>query len=203
MRARPQLVLDLAGVLISNFSPTFWPRLENESGATFQEMKQQFGYIRKDLWTGKLREKDFWIWLGSRLEQIPQEEAQRWLISALKPLPALQQLERWSEAADIHILSNHCQEWLEHLLPLIEPFAESVTVSNQVGLCKPEPEIYTLVSHHFGELNEEIDILYVDDQDKNLEPARQLGWKTLLADPEHRWISIVEQYLFRSVVEDH
>jgi putative hydrolase of the HAD superfamily len=31
-------------------------------------------------------------------------------------------------------------------------------------------------------------IVYVDDQEKNLAPARERGWRTILADEEGTWV---------------
>lgn len=60
MTAKPQLVLDLAGVLVSNFSSTFWLQLSKGTEISFQDIREQFDQIRKDLWTGKIKEDDFW-----------------------------------------------------------------------------------------------------------------------------------------------
>jgi len=119
------------------------------------------------------------------------------LIRSLEPLPAAQRLRNWSRVADIHLLSNHCREWLNPHLAVIEPFIRSITISNQVGLCKPDIRIYELVQSHFDGNTR---ILYVDDQEKNLIPALELGWRTLLADREHHWLDRVE-FLMNSQID--
>ncbi|KOR89743.1 hypothetical protein [Paenibacillus solani] len=49
-----QLVLDVAGVLITNFSPGFWHETASASGITYRELKRLFAAeIRKPLWTGE------------------------------------------------------------------------------------------------------------------------------------------------------
>ncbi|WP_445670922.1 HAD-IA family hydrolase [Paenibacillus sp. FSL R5-0473] len=108
------------------------------------------------------------------------------------PLPAAQYLERWSEFADIHLLSNHCKEWIEPNLSCLSSFTKSVTISNQVGLCKPEIEIYQRVKTLLAAGEE---VLFIDDQEKNLHSAKLLGWKTLLADEEGDWVNEVESLL--------
>ncbi|WNR43672.1 HAD family hydrolase [Paenibacillus roseipurpureus] len=192
MNSKPQLVLDLAGVLVSNFSSSFWRRLSQSNDISFQDLREQFDTIRKDLWTGKIREDQFWTWLSNRIDRINIEEARGMLIESLEPLPAMDYLASWSRIADIHILSNHCKEWLESTLSRIEPFVKSITISNQVGLRKPELEIYKLVERNIEnyELNQWI--LYIDDQEKNFKPVINLGWKTLLADNDHKWTEVVE-----------
>ncbi|MWV43343.1 HAD-IA family hydrolase [Paenibacillus sp. HJL G12] len=201
MIAKPQLVLDLAGVLVSNFSKTFWLEVSGGSDISFQDMKEQFNEIRKDLWTGKMKEEHFWAWIRERVQRMSKEEAQESLIHSLEPLPGFIHLERWSRIADIHILSNHCKEWLEHVLTELEPYTRSITISNQVGLCKPDIQIFKYVEQYFDKDVCNGTILYIDDQEKNLKQAKSLGWNTLLADQEHTWIEKVEPILLRNAVQ--
>ena len=59
--------------------------------------------------------------MSLRMKQINKEQARALLIQSLEPLPGLNYLAEWSEIADIHILSNHCKEWLESILERVEP----------------------------------------------------------------------------------
>ncbi|WP_261300933.1 HAD family hydrolase [Paenibacillus andongensis] len=192
MMAKPQLVLDIAGVLVNNLSSLFWKELGTGSGVTFQVLKEQFNEIRKGLWTGNLKEEQFWIWLIDRYPGINKDRARDILIGTLEPLPSVQFLEQWSRIADIHLLSNHCREWIEPVLSKLEGDIKSVTISNQVGICKPDIRIYELVERYF-ECKDRI--LYIDDQEKNLKPAMSLGWNILIADDQNNWIKEVEPLL--------
>ncbi|MGG4345708.1 HAD-IA family hydrolase [Paenibacillus lautus] len=192
MTARPQLVLDLAGVLISNFSSAVWLQLSEGSEISFHDIREQFDEVRKDLWTGKIKEDEFWEWMSLRMKQINKEQGRTLLMQSLEPLPGLNYLAEWSEIADIHILSNHCREWLEPILERVEPYTRSITISNQVGLRKPDIRIYQHVGKQFESGQT---VVYIDDQEKNLNPVIELGWKTLLADKEHKWIEKVESMM--------
>ncbi|NUU76690.1 HAD-IA family hydrolase [Paenibacillus xylanilyticus] len=192
MENKPQLVLDLAGVLITNLSKSFWQELAIHAGTTFPILIEQLSGIRRDLWTGKWKEEQFWIWLQAQYPSVEKIYAYDLLKRTTETLPALDYLERWSQHADIHLLSNHCHEWVEPTLLTIQKYTKSITISNQVGFCKPNREIYELVQSHMG-LNTRI--LYVDDQIKNLKPAADLGWETLLADEHHHWIEKVDHIL--------
>ncbi|WP_127591399.1 HAD-IA family hydrolase [Paenibacillus lautus] len=197
MTAKPQLVLDLAGVLVSNFSPVVWLKLSEGSEISFQDIRGQFDEIRKDLWTGKIKEEEFWGWMSQRMKKINKEQARELLMQSLEPLPGLNYLAEWSEIADIHILSNHCKEWLEPILERVEPYSRSITISNQVGLSKPDIRIFQHVGKQFESGQT---VVYIDDQEKNLNPVIELGWKTLLADKEHKWIEQVEPMLGKSLL---
>jgi len=71
-------------------------------------------------------------------------------------------------------------------------YIKSVTVSGDVGFCKPQIDIYVKVNSYFTNENR---ILFVDDQEKNLIEARNLGWNALLADEKGEWTKKVVQYL--------
>ncbi len=47
--------------------------------------------IRKDLWTGKIKEDDFWEWMSLRIK-INKEQARALLMQSLEPLPGLNYL---------------------------------------------------------------------------------------------------------------
>ena len=54
-----------------------------------------------------------------------------------------------------------------------------VILSYEVGMVKPEPEIYQLAIEKLNVKSEEI--IFIDDKERNLIPARKLGMKTVLA----------------------
>ncbi|CAM3949671.1 HAD-IA family hydrolase [Cohnella lubricantis] len=192
MKSKPQLVLDIAGVLVNNISSDFWEELGRESGVTFQVIKERFDEIRRNLWTGILREDQFWIWLVDCFPGINKERSKENLIRSLELLQPAGYLEQWSQNADIHLLSNHCKEWIDPILTSIKRYTKNVIISNQVGLCKPDTQIYELIESRFESKDR---VLYVDDQEKNLKPANKLGWNTLLADNQNKWVNDVERFI--------
>ncbi|MEC0089502.1 HAD family hydrolase [Paenibacillus macquariensis] len=189
-----QLVLDVAGVIVTNLSPTYWVEMSALSGVSYEFLHNQFKHeIRELLWTGKISEEEFWEWIIRQCPSIETHEAQSMLYKHLRTLPAFDYIPGWSEVADIHLLSNHRQEWLEPLLEPIWPYLKSITISSSVGLCKPRPEIYTIVN---AKLDPMLQVMYIDDQDKNMKPAKELSWNTLTADIEGKWLEQVKQMLY-------
>jgi epoxide hydrolase-like predicted phosphatase len=74
------------------------------------------------------------------------------------------------------ILTNNVREWEEHWrakLPIDEIF-ELVVDSAWVGMRKPEPEIYELTLERLGSVDPTC-CLFVDDNELNVEAARELG----------------------------
>ncbi|OAB36684.1 hypothetical protein PMSD_10160 [Paenibacillus macquariensis subsp. defensor] len=189
-----QLVLDVAGVIVTNLSPTYWVEMSVSAGVSYEFLHNQFKHeIRELLWTGKISEEEFWEWIIRQCPSLEIHEAQSMLYKHLRTLLAFDYIPSWSEVADIHLLSNHRQEWLEPLLDPIRPYLKSITISSSVGLCKPRPEIYTIVN---ATLNPMLQVMYIDDQDKNMKPAKELSWNTLTADREGKWQEQVKQLLY-------
>lgn len=197
---KKQLVLDIAGVIITNLTPRFWLVISASAGMDYKVLKQHFRQeIREDLWTGAINEADFWQWLKGQCPSVETAYAQQVLQINLTRLPAYDRIAEWSRSVNIHLLSNHRKEWIEPILESIKPFIRSVTISSDVGVCKPNPEIYERLQ---SRLDNSQSVIYVDDQEKNLEPARALGWETILADEEGRWIDKLGHRLGRRDYND-
>jgi putative hydrolase of the HAD superfamily len=75
------------------------------------------------------------------------------------------------------ILTNNVREWEElwrSKLPLDEIF-EVIVDSGWVGMRKPQHEIYQLTVERLGDGLEPAECLFVDDNELNVEAARELG----------------------------
>jgi HAD superfamily hydrolase (TIGR01509 family) len=131
--------------------------------------------------------------LNKQCPNINETDAKALLYNHINPLPAAAKLNHWSQIADIHLLSNHRKEWLDGFLSTVQTSVKSITISSEVGLCKPDSRIYAhIVQSHMKSSG---NVLFVDDQGKNLKPASHLGWNTLLADPQGKWVNRVMPFL--------
>ncbi|WP_274649718.1 hypothetical protein [Paenibacillus humicola] len=189
---KPQLVLDVGGVLLTNMTD-FWREAAACASVPGEQLRAQFRKdLRRSLWSGELPESGFWSWLTGRFPALDAEETARMLQKSLQPLPAMALIPQWSEMAGIHLLSNHRAEWIRPLLEPILPFIAGVTISSESGVCKPEEEIYRLAA---SQLTGQGPVLYIDDQDVNFVQAEKLGWRTLTADEAGEWTKQVERLL--------
>lgn len=194
---RPQLILDVAGVIVTNLSPSYWEEISKIAGVTYESLKTQFkNDIREAFWTGKISEEAFWQWLKTQCASVETQYAQKLLSSHLTRLPAMDHLSNWSQLADIHLLSNHRNEWLDPLLNPIKPYIKSITISSVVGFCKADPKIYEIVN---SKIDTKQAAIFVDDQEKNMKPAKDLGWNTLIADKEGQWIEYLTVILQKQI----
>ncbi len=196
--ANKELILDIAGVLVTNFSPHFWQELSEKSNTPYEMLFHFRKEMREELWSGKIPVEGFWNQLCMKFPAINMDKAKEILISNIRPLPTIEKVQTWSKYANIHLLSNHRIEWIQSILKPIEPYVRSITISSQVGYCKPNPEIYALVHER---LNHQRNIWFVDDQDKNLNEAKLIGWNTLLADENGDWVHKITSLLSRHEYE--
>ncbi|MEH7379067.1 HAD-IA family hydrolase [Bacillus sp. JJ1533] len=193
MSGKPNLILDIAGVIATNFSPIFWEVLSSKFDATYDDLIKFRKDIREELWTGNIEEQEFWDRLLKKFPTIDVVYAKSSLITTIKPLPTLDQIPIWSNYSKIHLLSNHRIEWVKHIIDPVQDYISSITISGDVGYCKPQVDIFLTVNSN---LDNNQDVLFVDDQEKNLIVARNLGWSTLLADVEGEWTNKVTQLLY-------
>jgi HAD superfamily hydrolase (TIGR01509 family) len=193
MTIKPQLVLDIGGVLATNLSPLFWKLLAAEAIVSeellYAAYKKQ---ISERLWTGDITEAQFWLWIKEYTPSLETERARGFIDTSLQPLPALAKVAEWSELADVHLLSNHLPEWVEPIVMPIKPYLRSVTISSLSAVKKPHPDIYARTAAYLPSGSA---VLFVDDQAKNIKQAASLGWRTLLADEDGNWISLVLPHL--------
>ncbi|WP_186579251.1 HAD family hydrolase [Aquibacillus kalidii] len=190
-RSRPQLILDIGGVLAPNLDE-FWIEIAEQAKTPHSEIRSHYKQeISDSLWTGKITETEFWSWFR-KYPTINIDQAREFLMSILKPLPAVKYIPIWSSSVDIHILSNHRIEWIRPLLEPVESYLTSVTISSQIGFYKPNPAIFKEITKQIDSHN---NILFVDDSKSNLTIGTDLGWDTLLADKDGKWIETVQNYI--------
>lgn len=188
--SRLQLVLDAGGVIVTNL-PELWKELADIAEIPYSMLREKYKLeLRDTLWTGQIGEEGFWDWMIDYIPRLTVEEGRALMSKHLRALTAYDRIPAWSEFADIHLLSNHRHEWLLPVLEPIRSYLSSVTISSQSSCCKPATQIYELVQ---SKLQVHEPVLFVDDSERNLVPARELGWGTLLADEEGIWMRQVDE----------
>lgn len=98
-----------------------------------------------------------------------------------------------SHSYKIGILSNIYTGMIEQLLnkKIIAQIKYNVIVAScDTNLRKPEIAIYELAEKKAGVLPDEI--LFIDDKLKFIEPAKKLGWNTILFDTNNPNVSVAQ-----------
>ena len=97
-----------------------------------------------------------------------------------------EQIGLWADQGyHIYILSTTCEIFYRiekaGLLP-IYPLLSGYILSSEVGVVKPEPEIYQTLLRKYG--IDPTESVFIDDIQANLDTAAELGFETILAERE-------------------
>ncbi|WP_243643941.1 HAD-IA family hydrolase [Paenibacillus pinisoli] len=188
-------MLDIGGVLAANLSPRFWNEIARLADTPVELLYAKYKEeLSRGLWVGHFSELEFWNWIHAQSPSVSAAKGQAILMESLAPLPGMLQLPEWSKHADIHILSNHLAAWIDPVLEPVRPFLTSVTISSQIGMSKPQLELY---EYACALLPPTAPVLFIDDQERNLRQGAAVGWHTLQADPDGRWIDEANRWLRR------
>lgn len=74
-----------------------------------------------------------------------------------------------------------------------ERYFDQVFYSHEIGMRKPEERVYNYVTERLGVKPNEI--LFVDDNEDNIEAAKKYGWRAALHDPSSDIVFKVAKYL--------
>jgi len=196
-RERRVLILDAGGVLVTEPIPALLRGLASKSPLSLDELER--GYYERlyfDLWRGSLPEEEFWsqLVLDAGLEGAGADW-RSFFLDLLRPLPATEEIERWSRRALVYVLSNHLPQWLEPVLEeaQLTDHLDRLLISSVTGHVKPEREAFAhaLRATPHGC----VDALLVDDNERNLTAARSTGIDTVLADETADWCAAVDRWL--------
>lgn len=187
---RPSLVLlDACGVILNDPLPGLIESIGRNLGEDPVETFARYAALRPSFWTGQMGEEVFWreLTLG--------HDAQGWagrLAASFGPGPAAGRLASWARVVRLRVLSNHRSRWMEgHLgrLGLRDHF-EQVLVSEAIGHAKPEVAAFEVALRDAEVQRGEV--LFVDDKQRNVLVARELGLQAVWADPRRDWVAEVD-----------
>ena len=108
-----------------------------------------------------------------------------------------ERIRLWSDQGyRIYILSTTCEIFYHiekaGLLP-IYPLLSGYILSSEVGVVKPEVEIYQKLLKKYG--LDPVESVFIDDIQANLDTAAELGFETILSTSETENISAMEDLL--------
>lgn len=178
------VVFDIGGVIQASVEgDVLYPLLMEKYGFTYEQIKTARDRSWQKFGRGEITEEKHWRNILQDLGV--QEDIQTFITGAhratLQKIPGTREVIRKLKEKGIAlaILSNHAVEWI---IPTI--FASKLykhfpimVISCFTGLMKPERAIYELVLKEMETQPEET--VYIDDQEKNLLPARELGMLTI------------------------
>ena len=172
------LVLDAMGVIFKSaddVAELLIPFIAEKSGSIDEEVIQS-AYLEASL--GKISADEFW----SQVDVASELEDE--FLSRHSLNPGITELLSQAKGNSISVwcLSNDVGRWSDKLRKNlgIDKFLNGSIISGDVGVRKPDKEIYEILIHSSGYKIE--DILFVDDREKNVIASREVGIETVMFD---------------------
>lgn len=179
------VIFDVGGVLHSNEDNFIVKNITTTLGITLNDFRQAAKKYIPLLQTGKINEKKFWV-LFTKEACVPNTIPKYSLWAKVYLLrykvnygviDIAKQLK--NKGLQTAILSNsiyvHAQINKKH--GIYKPF-NTVVLSHEVGIRKPNPKIFQLV---LKKLNRQAtETVFIDNQKNNIKVAKQFGFKTIL-----------------------
>ena len=180
------VILDWGGVIAPNPNGGWMSILMDMLDISFEELRPHWhaaGY--EEFSKGLIDEETFWLQFEKSFgKPLLFDTSKVWIEgSALTPYPGFIEFVQKLQAEGIltAVLSNTVQPLSEKLRKagLYNHF-DVVVLSDEVGIIKPTPAIYEDIINRLGVLP--VECIYIDDIEKNLLPARDMGMTTILAN---------------------
>ena len=175
----PCLVLDAMGVIFKSaddVAELLIPFIAENAGTTDQALIESTYHVAS---LGQIDAVEFWSRVGVEAEH---EDA---YLARHRLNPGVLDLLNHARENSIPVgcLSNDLGSWSTKLRNRqgVEEFLELSVISGDVGIRKPDAEIYQTFVETSGYLPAEL--LFVDDRMTNVEAARNLGIETVHFDP--------------------
>ena len=188
------IFFDWGGVIANDPGDEFLGQLLHDVGASEAQVQEIFETYMKRFMRGEISEAEYWQELRSKygfsIHDSISDEFKKWRgLVANDEILALAK-EAKDKGFNIAILSNV----IEPTYNVIEQAGyydlfDEIIASCKVGYVKPEKEIYNIALDRFDVTAQES--IFIDDKQTLLDPANEMGFKTILAQNPEQIISEV------------
>ena len=193
------LLVDFGGVLTTNVFDSFkqFSRAEGLREDAVKEIFRERGEglaLLRRLERGELTAEEFSQGFAPLLGVEPDGLVER-LFAGVQPDEAMIAAVRRAHTAGIKtgLISNSWGEGLAYDPQLLAEIFDAVVISGEVGLHKPEPEIFRLAAHRIGVVPQEC--VFVDDLRENCAGAEAVGMTAILHRGAEGTLSALEHLL--------
>lgn len=190
------IFFDWGGVVADDPGDDFLTKLLRDIGASPEQIQEIFQLYMKRFMRGEITEAEYWDALranyGFAIDESISEEFKKWsgLVANQDILALVDEAKDkgWQTA----ILSNVIEPTYNVLQEagFYDKF-DVVIASCKEGYAKPEIEIYQISLKRLNAKPEES--VFIDDKQSNLNPANEIGFKTILAQNPDQIIRDVTQ----------
>ena len=192
------IAFDLGGVYFTNGLDRAVKLISENYFVDEKEVRKALhGALGRQLRRGEITELDFWNKAIERwgIEEDPLFLGHVWSSGYIPREGLIKIIEDLKKAGyGVFFLSNFFEEWIksfEERYHFLENFDGGV-FSCRVSSAKPETEIYERLLEKVGDSPNEI--LFIDDEEPNLEPAKELGIDTILFKNTEQLIEELKKY---------
>jgi epoxide hydrolase-like predicted phosphatase len=189
---------DWGGVVANDPGDDFLTKLLQDVGATAEQIQEIFQVYMKRFMRGEISEAEYWNELrthyGFVIQDSISDEFKKWsgLVANQDILSLVDEAKNkgWQTA----ILSNVIEPTYNVLQSagFYDRF-DMVIASCKEGVAKPDVKIYELALERAGATPEES--IFIDDKQSNLDPAKEMGFVTVLASNPSQIIEDVRALL--------
>ena len=189
---------DWGGVIADDPGDEFLGLLLKSIGANDAQVEEIFDTYMVRFMCGHLSEKEYWDHLrkeyGFEIHDTISDEFKKWrgLITNDRVFGLVDVVK--SKGIKAALLTNVIEPTY-NVLNAAGYYArfDAVIASCKVGLAKPQKEIYELSLKTLDATPEKS--IFIDDKQKNIKPAQQLGFTTILAENPDQIINDLQGYL--------
>jgi epoxide hydrolase-like predicted phosphatase len=193
------IYFDLGGVIVRTGDKTSRTMLASEFGMTYDEMDKFVFECESAVLAsvGKISEQDHWLDVTRRLKR-PESDMPRIRASFFRGdgidqeiVTLLRTLRKKYKTGLISNAWNGLRAWI--VSQKFDDAFDSITISAEVGVAKPQALIYQLALEQLGVKGDQA--IFVDDVEKNIAASRALGMHGVLFNTSRQALAEVNQLL--------
>jgi putative hydrolase of the HAD superfamily len=179
------IYFDINGCLVQA-SQRALTRLADDYALPLDIVETAYWRYNDEVCRGTLSMTDFNHVMADRL-RIPEIDWAKYYLESVEIIQPMQDVVNWAaERYEVGLLTNIMPGLVSamksrSLLPDVD--YRVVVDSSEVGMSKPNPEIFRLAQERAGVAPQEI--LFIDDTPANLRAAQEFGWHVQLFDDYH------------------
>lgn len=193
------VAFDNGNVLIEDAWNYFLDEVARYDGVTFEQANQKIADIEQQVVIGKIEFRDC---IKQLQDRINNPEAVSYLLRKYSLKPEMEKLlENLRSSYRLVLLSNDRGDYEEKdKVWQMERFfcPEDIFLSSKIGVTKPSSEFFEVALQKIGLLPDEI--VFVDDKQRNLDTARELGMETILFKTPEQFKNELQLFLGAEIV---
>ena len=180
-------IFDFFGVICSGVGDALLANNMPESDAN--DFKNSF-FRATDI--GALSEQDFFVQAGDLVKRTPAKVRDEWLSLARINVDMVEIIRELKKTHRIALCSNSPSPFIREIIARdnIGGLFDQIIISSEVGLVKPDSEIYALTLEKLAVNTHEA--VYVDDSKDNVIAAEQLGMKGIIFSSVEKFIREIQ-----------